>query len=134
VTTSLLVIHRLAGRLIARFSHRFGFTQLADPASLPLLLLLGGVVLFAATPLVLGFSRHQEHEADRFALELTRDNRAGATTFVRLQQENLGVPRPGMLYVLWRGSHPSLGDRVDFANRYRPWERGEPTRYGRLFR
>ena len=134
VTGSLYVVHRLAGRLIARFSHRFGFNQLSDTASLPLLLLLGGAVSFLATPLVLAFSRHQEHEADRFALELTRDNQAGATTFVRLQQENLNVPRPGRLHLLWRGSHPSLGDRVDFANRYRPWEKGEKLRYGQQFR
>jgi STE24 endopeptidase len=134
VTASLYVVHRFAGGLIARFSHRFGFRELSDPASLPLLILLGSAVSFIATPLVLAFIRHQEHEADRFALELTRDNRAGASTFVRLQQENLGVPRPGALYMLWRGSHPSLGDRVDFANRYRPWEKGEQLRYGRLFR
>jgi STE24 endopeptidase len=134
VTASLYVVHRFAGGLIARFSHRFGFRELSDPASLPLLILLGGVVSFIATPMVLAFIRHQEHEADRFALELTRDNRAGASTFVRLQQENLGVPRPGALYMLGRGSHPSLGDRVDFANRYRPWEKGEQLRYGRLFR
>jgi STE24 endopeptidase len=134
VTGSLYVVHRVAGRLIARFSRRFGFTQLSDVASFPLLLLLGGAVSLVATPLVLAFSRHQEHEADRFALELTRDNRAAATTFVRLQEENLGVPRPGPVYMLWRGSHPSLGERVDFANRYRPWERGERLRYGRLFR
>lgn len=134
VTGSLYVVHRVAGRLIARFSRRFGFTQLSDVASFPLLLLLGGAVSLVATPLVLAFSRHQEHEADRFALELTRDNRAAATTFVRLQEENLSVPRPGPLYRLWRGSHPSLGDRVDFANRYRPWERGEELRYGNRFR
>lgn len=134
VTGSLYVVHRLAGRLIARFSHRFGFNQLSDMASLPLLLLLGSAVSFLATPLVLAFTRHQEHEADRFALELTQDNRAGATTFVRLQAENLDVARPGRLYMLWRGSHPSLGDRVDFANRYRPWEKGEKLRYGQLFR
>jgi Zn-dependent protease with chaperone function len=102
-------------------------------ASLPLLVLLGGVVSFLATPLVLTFSRYQEHEADQFALELTRDNRAAATTFVRLQEENLNVPRPGLLYMLWRGSHPSLGERVDFANRYRPWETGEKLRYGSWF-
>jgi STE24 endopeptidase len=132
-TGSLYVVHRLAGTLIMRFSRRFGFTRLSDPASLPLLILLGSAVSLAATPLVLAFSRHQEHEADRFALELTRDNRAAATTFVRLQRENLSVPRPGSLYMLWRGSHPSLGDRVDFANRYRPWEKGEPLRYERLF-
>ncbi|HET6836676.1 MAG TPA: M48 family metallopeptidase, partial [Gemmatimonadales bacterium] len=81
--TSLYLIHQVAGRLIRRFGHRFGLTQLSDPASLPLLLLLGTAVSFVTTPLMLAFSRHQEHEADRFALELTRDNRAGATAFVR---------------------------------------------------
>lgn len=134
VTLSLYVVHRVAGRLLVRFGQRFGFSQLSDVASLPLLLLLGGVVSLAATPLALALSRHQEHEADRFALELTRDNRAAATTFVRLQQENLSVPRPGPLYIFWRGSHPSLGDRVDFANQYRPWATGEPLRYAHLLR
>jgi len=121
---SLYVIHRLAGGLIARYSLRFGFDRLSDPASLPLLLLLGTLVSLLVTPLILAYSRHQEHEADRFGLELTRNNYAAATAFVRLQEENLAVPRPGLLYRLWRGSHPSLGDRVDFANRYRPWESG----------
>jgi STE24 endopeptidase len=133
-TLSLYVVHRLAGRLIARFSGRFGFDRLSDFASLPLLLLLSTVVSLITTPLVLAYTRHQEHEADRFGLELTRDNHAAATTFVRLQQENLAIPRPGALYRLWRGSHPSLGDRVDFANRYRPWETGGQLRYGELFR
>jgi Zn-dependent protease with chaperone function len=133
-TASLYVVHRTAGRLIARFSRQFGFYQLSDIASFPLLLLLGGVVSFTLTPVVLAFNRHQEREADRFALEMTRDNRAAAMTFVRLQQENLAVPRPGRLYILWRGSHPSLADRVEFANRYRPWEDGKELRYRRLFR
>jgi Zn-dependent protease with chaperone function len=131
--TALYLIHRVAGGLIRRSGHHFGFTQLSDPASLPLLLLLGTVVSLITTPLLLAFSRHQEHEADRFALELTRDNRAAATAFVRLQEENLAVPRPGVLFMLWRGSHPALGSRVDFANRYRPWDRGEPLRYQRRF-
>jgi STE24 endopeptidase len=134
ITASLYVVHRVGGRLIARFSHRFGFDQLSDVASLPLLLLLGGIVSFIATPLVFAFIRHQEHEADRFALELTRDNRAAATTFARLQEENLAVPRPGLVYMLWRGSHPSVGDRIDFANEYRPWSTGEKLRYDHLFR
>jgi STE24 endopeptidase len=131
---SLYVVHRVAGRLIERFSRRFGFDHLSDVASFPLLLLLGSLVSLILAPAVLAFNRYQEHEADRFALEITRDNRAAATTFVRLQQENLSVPRPGTLYMLWRGSHPSLGDRVDFANHYRPWEKGQRLRYGHLFR
>jgi STE24 endopeptidase len=133
-TLSLYVVHRVAGRLIARFSERFGFERLSDVASFPLLLLLGSIVTLILTPAVLAFTRYQEHEADRFALEITRDNRAAATTFVRLQEDNLLVPRPGTLYMLWRGSHPSLGDRVDFANHYRPWEEAKELRYGHLFR
>ena len=134
VTIALFVVHLSATALIARFSRRFGFDHLSDVASFPLLLLLGGVASFVLTPVVLALSRNQEHEADRFALEITRNNRAAATTFVRLQEENLGVPRPGRLYMLWRGSHPSLGSRVDFANQYRPWERGEELRYEHRFR
>jgi Zn-dependent protease with chaperone function len=125
---SLYVVHRAARGVIARFSRRFGFDRLSDIASLPLLMLLGTGVSFVATPLLLAFSRYQEHAADRFAIELTRNNRAAATTFVRLQEENLSVPRPGALYILWRGSHPSLGDRIDFANSYRPWEKGQKLR------
>ena len=134
VTLSLYAVHRTAGGLIARFSSRFGFNDLSDVASLPLLLLLGNAALFLLAPLVLGFSRHQEHEADRFALEITQDNNAAASTFVVLQQENLAVPRPGRLYVLWRSSHPPLAERVAFANRYRPWESGQPLRYDHMFR
>jgi Zn-dependent protease with chaperone function len=118
ITVSLYVVHRVAGRLITRFSRRFGFNQLSDVASFPLLVLLGSIVSLALIPALLALSRYQEHEADRFALEITRNNHAAATTFVRLQEENLSVPRPGPVYMLWRGSHPSLGDRVDFANSY----------------
>ena len=134
VTVALYVVHRTAGGLITRFSGRFGFTELTDIASFPLLMLLGNVASFLLAPVVLGISRHQEHEADRFALEITRDNHAAATTFVVLQRENLAVPRPGPLYVLWRSSHPPLAERVGFANGYRPWERGQPLRYRHLFR
>lgn len=133
-TLSLYVVHRVSARLIARFHDRFGFDRLDDVASVPLLALVGGVVALAATPAALALSRWQEREADRFALEMTRDNRAAARAFVRLQNENLSVPRTGLLYRLWRGSHPDLADRIEFANRYHPWLDGEPLRYGDRFR
>jgi len=118
-TLSLYVVHRLSGHLIARYRHRFGFDRLSDVASLPLLVLVGSAVSFAVTPAALAFSRWQEREADRVGLELTRDRHAAAMAFVRLQQENLAVPRPGLLYTLWRGSHPSLASRIEEANRWR---------------
>ncbi len=133
ILIGLYLVYRAANFLLSRYKDRFGFDQLSDVASLPLVLLLVQVAALVLMPLGLAFSRHLEHEADRFALELTRDNRAAAMAFVRLQNENLSNPRPGRLYRLFRASHPSLAERIEFANDYRPWEKGEPLRYGHLF-
>jgi len=112
--------HRGAGFLLAHFSGRFGFTTLADPASLPLLMLLLSLFSFVVGPASLALSRHHERQADRFGLDLTGDNHAAATAFVALQKQNLAVPRPGLLYKIFRASHPPIGERVDFINSYRP--------------
>jgi Zn-dependent protease with chaperone function len=130
---SLWVVHRTAGALIARYQGRFGFDRLDDPASAPLLLLLASAAAFVAQPFALAGSRYLEHEADRFGLELTRDSRSAATAFVKLQAENLMVPRPARIYEVWRASHPSLADRITFCNEYRPWTTGAPLRYGDRF-
>ena len=86
------------------------------------------------TPIQLAFSRYQEHEADRFGLEIRQDNHAAATAFVKLQEENLAISRPGWLYKFWRSTHPTLGERIDYCNNYRPWEEGKPLKYESLFR
>lgn len=134
VLAALWLVHRSSGALLARFGDRFGFRELGDVAAAPLLALLVGLFFFLVSPLVLATSRSLEREADRFGLELTRDNRAAAEAFVRLQQENLSHPRPGALYRTWRASHPPLGERIDFCNGYRPWAEGEPLRYGERMR
>src|SRR6185503_5071838 len=134
ILVGLWVIHRTAGALIARYRGRWGFSELSDVASVPLVGLLFSLVIFVLTPGILAFTRHTEHEADRFGLEITRDNHSCGTAFVRLQEENLGNPRPGTLYKLWRSSHPPLGERIDFCNDYRPWETGQPLKYDKLIR
>ena len=134
IMVGLYLVYRAANFLLRRFKDRLGFDQLSDVASLPLILLLGQTVALLMMPIGLAFSRHLEHEADRFALELTHDNRAAATAFVRFQAENLSNPTPGPLYTLLRASHPSLAERIEFANDYRPWEQGEPLRYGSFFK
>ena len=119
---------------LRRFGGRFGFDRLDDVASLPLALVLGNLLVLAFSPIGMAYSRYQEHEADRFALELTHDNRAGASGFAAMVDVNLGNPRPGVLSVLWRSTHPPTGERIDFCNTYRPWETGAPRRYEGLFR
>ena len=134
VFLALYAVQRLSATLIHRFSGRFGFTTLDDVASLPLVLMLFTAVSLVTDPIALATQRHFEHEADRFALEITRDNHAGATAFVILQQENLAVPRPGRLYTWFRMSHPPIGERIDFFNDYRPWDSGQPLVYGKRFK
>lgn len=131
---TLYAIHRTAGWLISKYKDRFGFSDLSDIASLPLVILLFSVYIFIVTPGVMAFTRNQEHESDRFGLEINQNNHAAATAFVKLQTENLAVPRPHWLDRLWRASHPTLGERIDFCNEYRPWAKGEPLKYGGLFK
>jgi len=130
----LYAVHRLSGALIARYGVRFGFTTLGDVASLPLMVLLVGAISLVVDPLTLAVQRHYEHEADRFALEITRGNHAGAKAFAIMQQENLAVPRPGRLYTWFRMSHPPIGERIDFFNDYRPWASGQPLVYADRFK
>jgi Zn-dependent protease with chaperone function len=121
-------VHRTADGLLAAFGARFGFDQLSDVASMPLLMLLLSLFAMVITPAMLALSRHHERAADKFGLDLLRDNQAAATAFVALQEQNLAVPRPGRLYKLFRASHPPIGERVDFINGYRPARPEEPRR------
>jgi Zn-dependent protease with chaperone function len=134
ILLTLYLAHRSADGMIRRWRGRFGFDRLSDVAALPLIILLTNAFSLFVGPALLGYSRHNEHEADRFSLEITRDNHDLAMAFVKLQRENLGVPRPNPILVFFRSSHPTLGDRIDFANEYKPWEHGEPLRYGSLFK
>jgi STE24 endopeptidase len=134
VFAGLYGVHRSLGFLIRRYRNRLGFSDPSDIASLPLLVLLSSVFFLLAQPVVLGYSRHIEREADRFGLEITQANRAMATASTVLQEGNLAHPRPGPLYVLWRSRHPSIAERIELANHYRPWESGRPLTYGSHFR
>jgi STE24 endopeptidase len=117
---ALAFTHLFASAALRRFRHRLGFDSLSDFASLPLLQLAASTFFLIAGPALLATSRQQERQADRFAIELTRDNAAGVRAFAKLAHENLGVPDPGPLYRFFRASHPSIGDRIRFLASYRP--------------
>lgn len=123
---SLNAIYRLYGGAL-------GLRAPLDVAATPIIAALLTVFNLLGAPVWNVFSRSIEHEADRFAIEITRDNRAGASAFVKLQAENLGNPRPGSLYKLWRSSHPTIGERIDFCQEYIPWEKGAPLVYKAYF-
>ena len=110
----LFLVDRLVRRLVPDPAARL------QAASLPTWALAISLVSLLGQPVGLAISRHLERQADRFALDLTRDNDAVAGAFTKLQLNNLSYPRPDTWVVWLRSSHPPLAERIDFANRYTP--------------
>lgn len=125
------LVQRIHDWGLPRFGPRWGFTTRGDPASLPWLLLIASVIGFLLSPVVNCYSRSIEHNADIFALELTRRNEPLATAFVKLAEDSKRDPNPDAFIEFWRYSHPPIGKRIAFALSYRPWETGEPNRLWR---
>jgi STE24 endopeptidase len=124
----LWLTDRVGRAAIRRFSRRWGFSELSDPASFPLIVFLLTFFWLAFLPFFNLVARHVEHEADRFGLELTHENHAAAMIFVRDAQTEL-APEWGTFFLIFRADHPCIRERIEFANNYKPWEHGAPLRY-----
>ena len=97
-------------------------------------MLLLTVFMFIVAPVVNTYSRYTEKEADRFELELTRDNQAAVSSTIKLHQNSLVLPTPGIVYKLWNYDHPTFEERVNFAKNYKPWAEGKPIKYGKYIK
>jgi Zn-dependent protease with chaperone function len=113
--------------MLARWGTRWDVRQLGDWASLPALILALSIVTFAATPIFSAFSRHLEHQADIYGLEVTHGLNAdsphvAASAFQKLGEKALSYPHPNRLLVWWLYDHPTIAERVAFSLRYDPWQ------------
>jgi Zn-dependent protease with chaperone function len=112
---------QLYERGLARWGSRWSVREeRGDPAALPWLLALSTAITFLLSPVTSGFSRHVEHQADIFSLELTHLNEPLASAFVKFAEDSKADPRPPRFIEWWRYSHPSLGRRIDFVLAYKP--------------
>jgi Zn-dependent protease with chaperone function len=78
-----------------------------------------------------GISRHYEHQADQFGLEVAYGivadpNAAEARAFQVLGEDDLADPDPDPFIKFWLYTHPPLDERIHFANAYKPWAEGKP--------
>lgn len=120
---------RLGRAAIRRFSPRWGFSKLSDPASLPLMVFLLTFFWLAFVPFFNLIGRHIEHEADRFGLELTHQNHAMAMMFAGEVQRGEVAPDWDTFFLIFQAHHPSNAQRIQFADTYRPWGQGRPLVY-----
>lgn len=128
------LVDRVGRAAIARRRHRFGFETLGDPASLPLVALVLGAAWLCALPAYNWEARRIEREADRFALELSHQNRAAAEMFAGWATKDLAQTRHDAFFMLFRQTHPSLAERIAMANTYHPWREGTALAYGDVCR
>jgi STE24 endopeptidase len=102
----------LADHALRAGAGRLGYGDVADPAGLPWLALVLGVLGLVVTPLVNAFSRRIERQADDFALRLTRDPDGFIAAMERLATLNLAERRPHPLKEALLFSHPALDRRI----------------------
>jgi Zn-dependent protease with chaperone function len=118
-------------KLIARWGGRTGLEGTGDLASLPVLFLVLTAITFLANPAICAISRHYEHQADQYGLELAHGivpdvNAVDARSFQALGEEGLADPDPGAFIKFWLYTHPPIEERIRFALRYKPWAEGKP--------
>jgi STE24 endopeptidase len=126
--------YRLANWLVERYGPGWGIRDLSDWASLPLLFLLFSQLLFLSSPVANGISRHYEHQADQYGLEIMHglvpdSGRSAAQSFQILGERSLDYPNVGKLAEFWLWSHPTIRDRVIFSQTYDPWSAGRPPEF-----
>ena len=134
----LLVLFYLGNRTIgwalSKGGAAWGIRGLDDWASLPVLLLLLSVFSFIANPVGSAFSRHYEHQADQYGLEVTHgltpdSGQVAAQAFQVLGEVDLADPEPNPVDVFLFYSHPAIPDRIQFSLHYDPWAKGEQPEF-----
>jgi STE24 endopeptidase len=91
----------------------------ADPAGLPLILLLLEVGSWLALPVQNAVSRHFERQADRAALQLADHPDAFIAAEKRMAQENIGNVAPNPVSVWLFATHPPVLERIEMAEEWK---------------
>ena len=90
-----------------------------DPTYVPLVLLLWGALGILLRPILVGFIRNQERDADLFGVRVTRDPLGFSLLLQRLALSNLADLEPSRIARLLFATHGSIPDRI-------AWVRAEP--------
>jgi len=130
----LYAVYRIFLWSLARWGPSLDIRSASDWAALPLLLLIIFVLNFLLTPVSNGFSRWEEHEADRYGLEvihgITPNAGEVASQAFQLEGEtNLSDPDPPEFVRIWLFDHPPTNDRIIFCRTYDPWSPGQKPKY-----
>ena len=130
----LFLAYRLLRLMLARRGKNWDIRGPDDLASLPVLMLLLSVFGFLFTPVENAYSRHLEHQADQYGLEVIHGlvpnaPVVAAHAFQVLGEVDLEEPNPSTAVKLWFYNHPPLDERMRFAQTYDPWSQGHAPEF-----
>lgn len=116
-------------RMLRRWGEGWRIRGAGDWASLPALLLLVGIFSFIGNPIANAVSRHFEHQADQYGLEVTHgltpnSGQVAAQSFETDGIVDLADPQPSRAQIILTYTHPSIAERIRFSLAYDPWARG----------
>ena len=117
------------GWVLARWGVNWEIHGVGDWAAFPALLLLLTIFSFANNPLANAVSRHYEHQADQYGLEVTHgltpdSGEVAAQAFQILGEVDLADPAPNPVDVFLFYDHPPISARVRYSLAYDPWAHG----------
>jgi STE24 endopeptidase len=98
---------------LARWGYRWQIHEVSDPAVLPLVFLLTGILFFVLTPILNTDIRTQEKEADMFGLNAARQPDGFAQAAIHLGEYRKMRPTPMEEFLFF--DHPSGYNRIHSA-------------------
>ncbi len=98
---------------LARWGGAWGIRDVADPAILPLAVLVMGLFFFVLTPVLNTFIRTQEHEADLYGVAASRQPDGFAQAAIHLGEYRKMSPTPLEEFLFY--DHPSGRNRIHRA-------------------
>jgi len=130
----LFLAYHILHWMLARWGETWSIRGTYDLASLPALILLLTVFGFLFTPISNAYSRHLEHQADQYGLEVIHGlvpdaPVVAAHAFQVLGEVDLEEPNPSTAVKFWFYNHPPLDERMRFAQTYDPWFEGRAPEF-----
>ncbi len=109
---------RLASLVIAMSRRRTGVQDIGDVAAMPIVGLSATLAGLVVTPIGAAISRAMERQADRFALDMTRNGQAYASALQRIAAMSLADPSPPRFVRIFLATHPPIKERIAAAKAY----------------
>jgi STE24 endopeptidase len=117
---------RMVLAMLARCGEAWRIRGINDLAALPVFLLTLTLLSLVSQPIASAFSRHLEHQADIYGLEVTHglfpnSTDVAASAFQKLGEKSYDYPTPNRFLIFWSYDHPTIKDRIQFSLHYDPW-------------